>query len=112
MKDSSLSRRRCLQLSALAGCSLILTGRGLKAQEPLPADYIRAGPITALGKAPGLRSQLLSQGSSRTYAIIFGKYDEFMAGLTEFAESNKLKASHFTAIGAFHEALFGWFDGE
>ena len=35
--------------------------------------------------------------SSRTYAIIFGKYDEFMAGLTEFAENNKLKASHFTA---------------
>ena len=85
---------------------------GLKAQEPLPADYIRPGPITALGKAPGLRSQLLSQGSSRTYAIIFGKYDEFMAGLTEFAENNQLKASHFTAIGAFHEALFGWFDGE
>lgn len=112
MKDPSLSRRRCLQLSALAGCSLILTGRGLKAQEPLPADYIRPGPITALGKAPGLRSQLLSQGSSRTYAIIFGKYDEFMAGLTEFAENNQLKASHFTAIGAFHEALFGWFDGE
>jgi hypothetical protein len=101
MKDPSLSRRRCLQLSALAGCSLILTGRGLKAQEPLPADYIRPGPITALGKAPGLRSQLLSQGSSRTYAIIFGKYDEFMAGLTEFAETNQLKASHFTAIGAF-----------
>jgi Plants and Prokaryotes Conserved (PCC) domain len=107
-----LSRRRCLQLSALAGCSLILTGRGLKAQEPLPADYIRPGPIIALGEAPGLRSQLLSQGSSRTYAIIFGKYDEFMAGLTEFAENNKLKASHFSAIGAFHEALFGWFDGE
>jgi predicted DNA-binding protein with PD1-like motif len=35
-----------------------------------------------------------------------------MAGLTEFAETNQLKASHFTAIGAFHEALFGWFDGE
>ena len=35
-----------------------------------------------------------------------------MAGLTEFAENNQFKASHFTAIGAFHEALFGWFDGE
>ena len=34
-----------------------------------------------------------------------------MAGLAEFAENNQLKASHFTAIGAFHEALFGWFDG-
>ena len=35
-----------------------------------------------------------------------------MAGLTEFAENNQFKASHFTAIGALHEALFGWFDGE
>ena len=35
-----------------------------------------------------------------------------MAGLTEFAENNKLKASHFSAIGAFREALFGWFDGK
>jgi predicted DNA-binding protein with PD1-like motif len=35
-----------------------------------------------------------------------------MAGLTEFAVNHKLKASHFTAIGAFQEALFGWFDGE
>jgi uncharacterized protein len=112
MNDHSLSRRRCLQLSALAGCSLILTGRGLQAQEPRPTDYIRPGPITALGKAPGLKSELLSQESSRTYAIIFGKYDEFMPGLTEFAENNKLKASYFSAIGAFREALFGWFDGE
>jgi predicted DNA-binding protein with PD1-like motif len=112
MKQLSLSRRRCLQLSALAGCSLILTDRSLRAQEPLPDAYIRPGPISARGRAPGLRSQLLSQGDSKTYAVIFGKDDEFMAGLTEFAENNQLKASHFTAIGAFHEALFGWFDEE
>src|ERR1700730_4959467 len=102
MKDPYLSRRRCLQLSALAGCSLILTGRGLIAQEPLPADYIRPGPITARGKAPGLRSQLLSQGSSRTYAIIFGKYDEFMAGLTEFArKTTNLKPAISRQLGPF-----------
>jgi len=112
MKDTLLSRRRCLQVSALAGCSLLLNARELVAQEPLPVDYIRPGPVTARGKAPGLRSQLLSPHGSRTYAIIFGKNDEFIAGLTEFAENNRLKASHFTAIGAFREALFGWFDGE
>ena len=111
-KDTLVSRRRCLQVSALAGCSLLLGGRGFAAQDPMPADYIRPGPVTARGKAPGLKSQLLSQQGSRTYAIIFGKNDEFMAGLTEFAEDNHFKASHFTAIGAFHEALLGWFDGE
>ena len=112
MKDTLVSRRRCLQVSTLAGCSLLLGGRGLAAPEPLPAEYIRPGPVTARGKAPGLKSQLLSQQGSTTYAIIFGKNDEFMAGLTEFAENNHFKASHFTAIGAFHEALLGWFDGE
>ena len=112
-KDILVSRRRCLQVSALAGCSLLLGGRGFAAQDPLPADYIRPGPVTARGKAPGLKSQLLcQQGGSRTYAIIFGKNDEFMAGLTEFAEDNHFKASHFTAIGAFREALLGWFDGD
>ena len=66
MKDPSLSRRRCLQLSALAGLFVDSDRPGLKAQEPLPADYIRPGPITALGKAPGLGSQLLSQGAYST----------------------------------------------
>jgi hypothetical protein len=69
MKDPFLSRRRCyLQLSALPGCSLILPGRVLKTEEPRPVDYIRPGPMTALGRGAGPRSQLLSQGSSRTYA--------------------------------------------
>ncbi len=35
-----------------------------------------------------------------------------MAGLTEFADTNHLAASHFTAIGAFQSALLGWFDSE
>jgi uncharacterized protein len=111
-EDILVSRRRCLQVSALAGCSLLLGGKGFAAQDPLPADYIRPGPVTARGKAPGLKSQLLSQQGSRTYAIIFGKNDEFMAGLTELAENNHFRASHFTAIGAFHQALLGWFDRE
>ncbi len=96
----------------LSGLLVITERPGISGTEPLPVDYIRPGPVTARGKAPGLRSQLLSPHGSRTYAIIFGKNDEFMAGLTEFAENNRLKASHFTAIGAFREALFGWFDGE
>src|SRR5215471_21337869 len=37
MKDVSLSRRQCLQLSALAGCSVLLGGRIPAAEEPLQA---------------------------------------------------------------------------
>jgi hypothetical protein len=66
MKELFLSRRRCLQVSALAGCSMLLGGRVSAAEEPLPADHIRPGPVTPqagelrplmeqLAKAPGRR---------------------------------------------------------
>jgi intracellular sulfur oxidation DsrE/DsrF family protein len=44
MKDVFLSRRRCLQVSALAGCSILL-GRRVSAEEPLSADHIQLGRI-------------------------------------------------------------------
>src|SRR5260370_16762435 len=55
MKDAFFSRRRCLQVSALAGCSMLLGGRVSAAEEPLPADHIRPGPVTLQG-ARQLRS--------------------------------------------------------
>jgi len=45
MKDVFLSRRRCLQVSALAGCLMLLGGRVSVAEEPGSADSIRPGPI-------------------------------------------------------------------
>ncbi len=48
----------------------------------------------------------------KTYALIFEKGDEFMAGLTEFARRQGLMGSHFTAIGAFSDAVLGYFDRE
>ena len=42
MKDVPLARRRCLQVSALAGCSMLLGCRVLAAEEPLSADHIRS----------------------------------------------------------------------
>src|ERR1700730_19253197 len=49
MKDVFLSRRRCLQVSALAGCSMLLGGRVSAAEEPLKAGYNRPGPVTPNG---------------------------------------------------------------
>jgi len=51
-----------------------------------------------------------NSGGEKTYAVIFGKGDEVLSGLTEFAEREKLTAGHFTAIGALQGARFGWFD--
>ena len=111
MNNRLLSRRH-LMISSLAGCSAMIAGISLPFPEEPPPGYIRPGPITARGRAPGLKTRLLSHQGGRSYALIFGKNDEVMAGLTEFAETNQLAASHFTAIGAFKNALLGWFDNE
>jgi predicted DNA-binding protein with PD1-like motif len=46
----------------------------------------------------------------KTYALVYEKGDEFMSELHAFAQQNALTASHFTAIGAFSDALLGYFD--
>lgn len=48
----------------------------------------------------------------KTYAVIFETGDEVAAGLSEFAKEHRLKASHFTAIGAFQDITLGYFDWE
>lgn len=59
-----------------------------------------------------MRSKLLNRGQEKTYALIFETGDEAVSGLTQFAEQQKLSASHFTAIGAMREATLGYFDWE
>jgi uncharacterized protein len=46
----------------------------------------------------------------KTYALVYEKRDEFMSELQRFAEQHALAASHFTAIGAFSDAVVGFFD--
>ena len=55
---------------------------------------------------------LLSDRGERVFAVIFETGDDPVAGLTRFAAREKLAASGFTAIGAFSEALLGYFDWE
>ncbi len=65
----------------------------------------------ATGKAPGMKVQLLSSnGSEKTYAVIFSKGDEAFSGLTDFARQYNVTAAHFTAIGALNGAELAWFD--
>jgi len=47
-----------------------------------------------------------------TYALIFETGDEVAGGLASFAEQHQLSAAHFTAIGAFQDVTFGYFDWE
>ncbi len=60
-----------------------------------------------------MRAKLLDgHAGSRTFAVIFDTGEEPIAGLTRFAEQENLTGASFTAIGAFREALLGYFDWE
>src|SRR5207248_1271826 len=48
----------------------------------------------------------------RTFALIFETGDEVARDLLEFAKTWKLKASHFTAIGACATVVVGYFEWE
>jgi len=46
----------------------------------------------------------------KTFALIFETGDEAMAGLVDFARTNRLGAARFTAIGAFQDVVLGYFE--
>ena len=73
--------------------------------------YLSPSASVATGKAPGMKVRLLSEnGGVKSYAIVLGKSDEVMSGLTDFAKQNKVTSASFTAIGAFSHATVAWFD--
>lgn len=60
-----------------------------------------------------MRSKLLHEDrGERIFAVIFDTGEDPVEGLTRFAEAHNLTASGFTAIGAFSEAVLGYFDWE
>jgi predicted DNA-binding protein with PD1-like motif len=58
-----------------------------------------------------MRSKVIQDlGGLRTFALVFDRGDEVLAGLKQFATEANLTAAHFTAIGAFSDVLLGFFD--
>lgn len=57
-----------------------------------------------------MKSVVLEAAGAKTWALIFDKGDEPVAGLTAFTKSQTLGGAHFTAIGAFSEVVLGYFD--
>ena len=45
-----------------------------------------------------------------SYVLIFDAGDELLGSLNEFAQSHKLSASSFKAIGALSSAKLGWYN--
>lgn len=57
-----------------------------------------------------MKSKLLNNDQQKTFAIILDSGDEVMESITSFAKEQNLKASQFSAIGAFSKATLGYFD--
>ena len=57
-----------------------------------------------------MKHKLISEGPERTYAIVLDVGDEPVSCLTGFAKAQRLDAARFTGIGAFSEAVVGFFD--
>ncbi len=56
-----------------------------------------------------MKSKLINR-HPKTFAVVFETGDEAVTLLKTFAREQRLSASHFTAIGAFSDAVLGFFE--
>ena len=59
-----------------------------------------------------MKAKLLYSGFPKTYAVVFDAGDEVLSGFKEFAREHDLTASQISGIGAFSDAVLGYFDWE
>jgi predicted DNA-binding protein with PD1-like motif len=58
-----------------------------------------------------MKDTLLNEhGGLRTFAVVLDTGDEAMVALASFAEARQLRASQFTAIGAFSRVVVAYFE--
>ena len=57
-----------------------------------------------------MKFKLLNNDKQKTYAVILDSGEEVMQCIQSFAKQQNLKASQFSAIGAFSKATSGFFD--
>jgi uncharacterized protein len=114
MNPPSITRRHLIG-AGLATCGYLAAAQGhIGADDASSVSYTKPGPVLRRGLAPRLQYRLVSTGTNgeKTYAVILGKGDEVVSGLTEFAEHENIQAAQISAIGAFQHAVFAWFDDE
>jgi uncharacterized protein len=59
-----------------------------------------------------MQSRLLNDGPQKTFAVILQTGDDVLPCITRFAREHRLGGSELTAIGAFKDAVLGYFDWE
>src|SRR3984893_16401551 len=114
VNPSSKSRRHWIG-AGLATCGYLAAAQSQAlADDTASLGYPKPGPVTRRGLAPRLQHRVISTGphGEKTYAVIFGKGDEVLSGLTELAEGENIHAAQISAIGAFQHAVFAWLDDD
>jgi predicted DNA-binding protein with PD1-like motif len=88
-----------------------MTRRCFFAAAGLAAAAGAAGAAETVPAAKNLpEAELLSDGDSKTYLLVYHTGQEVMKGLLAFARRHKLVAGHLTGIGAISDAVIGYFD--
>ncbi len=59
-----------------------------------------------------MRAKMLNADPPVTYAVVLDKDDEVVAALTRFIRDQEVEAASVTGIGAFCDAVLGYFDWE
>jgi predicted DNA-binding protein with PD1-like motif len=57
-----------------------------------------------------MRHRLIEGTERHTWAVVLDNGDEAVAALTQFARERNVEAAQITAIGAFENAVLGYFD--
>jgi predicted DNA-binding protein with PD1-like motif len=115
---SRIIRSTIVNFAALAAVALFVCSAAapLGAQQPpqhrqfppLPPGYVRPPMSAKPGLAPKMRVVELPTADSKTYEVTFGKGDEIMSGLNQFAEEHHIVSAHITGIGGLISAKLGW----
>jgi predicted DNA-binding protein with PD1-like motif len=59
-----------------------------------------------------MKAKLIHDGPQKTYVLILDKGDEAVDSIEGFAQDNSIAAAQLTGIGAFSDAVLGFFDWE
>lgn len=59
-----------------------------------------------------MKSRLINDGPQKTYVLVLDKGEEAVSSIEGFAQEHGLAAAQLTGVGAFSDAVLGFFDWE
>ena len=59
-----------------------------------------------------MKTKLINDGPQKTYVLVLEKGDEAVSSIEDFARKNGIASAQLTGIGAFSDAVLGFFDWE